>query len=100
MARRLGLDGARRLGICAPSRRDRRGPPALRTSVAGAYERYEARGPFGQPWASGGSASALATDLQDTDQRSFEGSLGSLFFYQCRWYSPVVGGSSSRTAWC
>ena len=67
---------------------DHLGSASLQTSSSGAYEGHEFRGPFGQPWASGGS---LATDLQYTDQRSFESSLGSLFFYGSRWYSPVVG---------
>ena len=70
---------------------DHLGSASLQTSGSGTYERYEFRGPFGQPWASGESASTLATDLQYTDQRSFESSLGSLYFYGSRWYSPVVG---------
>ena len=33
----------------------------------------------------------LATDRRYTGQRSFESSLGSLYHYQARWYSPVLG---------
>ena len=36
-------------------------------------------------------ASGNRHDVQYTEQRSFESSLGSLVFYGSRWYSPVLG---------
>ena len=49
--------------------------------------------PFGEPWPAGRPPSAVpsATDRHYTGQRSFEASLGSLYHYQARWYSPVLG---------
>ena len=48
---------------------------------------------FGEPWPAAGTQQAAppATDRHYTDQRSFEASLGSLYHYQARWYSPVLG---------
>ena len=48
---------------------------------------------FGEPWPAAGTpqAVAAATDRHYTGQRSFEASLGSLYHYQARWYSPVLG---------
>ena len=45
--------------------------------------------PFGEPWPAARPPSA--TDRRYTGQRSFESSLGSLYHYQARWYSPVLG---------
>jgi RHS repeat-associated protein len=67
---------------------DHLGSTALQTSVAGAHEGTQLRGPFGQPWLASGS---LATDLQYTGQRSFEAALGSLQHFGARWYSPALG---------
>ena len=46
---------------------------------------------FGEPWPVAGTPQATpeATDRHYTGQRSFEASLGSLYHYQARWYSPV-----------
>jgi RHS repeat-associated protein len=44
--------------------------------------------PFGAAWFSSG---ALATDYRFTGQRSEEASLGSLYDYGARFYSPVLG---------
>ena len=67
----------------------------LQTSASGAVEGAQFRGPFGQPWFSSG---ALATDFQDTGQRSIEsgvagaaGGLGSLVDYGSRWCLPPCG---------
>ena len=48
---------------------------------------------FGEPWPTAGTQQAVpaATDRHYTGQRSFEASLGSLYHYQARWYSPVLG---------
>ena len=48
---------------------------------------------FGEPWPVAGTQQALpaATDYRYTGQRSFEASLGSLYHYGARWYSPVLG---------
>ena len=48
---------------------------------------------FGEPWPAVGTQQAApnATDRHYTGQRSFEASLGSLYHYQARWYSPVLG---------
>ena len=48
---------------------------------------------FGEPWPAAGTRPAAppATDRHYTGQRSFEASLGSLYHYQARWYSPVLG---------
>ena len=48
---------------------------------------------FGEPWPAAGTqqATPAATDRHYTGQRSFEASLGSLYHYQARWYSPVLG---------
>ena len=48
---------------------------------------------FGEPWPVAGTQQPVpaATDRHYTGQRSFEASLGSLYHYQARWYSPVLG---------
>ena len=48
---------------------------------------------FGEPWPAAGTRQPAppATDRHYTGQRSFEASLGSLYHYQARWYSPVLG---------
>ena len=48
---------------------------------------------FGEPWPVAGTQQAVssATDRHYTGQRSFEASLGSLYHYGARWYSPVLG---------
>ena len=48
---------------------------------------------FGEPWPAAGTPQAIpaATDRHYTGQRSFEASLGSLYHYQARWFSPVLG---------
>ena len=48
---------------------------------------------FGEPWPVAGTQQAVppATDYRYTGQRSFEASLGSLYHYGARWYSPVLG---------
>lgn len=48
---------------------------------------------FGEPWPAAGTQqpAPAATDRHYTGQRSFEASLGSLYHYGARWYSPVLG---------
>ena len=48
---------------------------------------------FGEPWPVAGTQQPApeATDRHYTGQRSFEASLGSLYHYGARWYSPVLG---------
>ena len=60
----------------------------MQTTATGAWAGASFHAPFGDRWHSEGS---LATDRRYTGQRSLEGSLGSLYHYQARWYSPVLG---------
>ena len=60
----------------------------MQTTATGAWAGASFHAPFGDPWYRVG---ALATDRRYTGQRSLEGSLGSLYHYQARWYSPVLG---------
>ena len=60
----------------------------MQTTATGAWAGASFHAPFGDRWHSEGS---LATDRRYTGQRSFEASLGSLYHYQARWYSPVLG---------
>ena len=60
----------------------------MQTTATGAWAGASFHAPFGDRWYSLG---ALATDRRYTGQRSLEGSLGSLYHYQVRWYSPVLG---------
>ena len=72
---------------------DHLGSTGLVTTAAGAFAQARFHAPFGAPWHAIGTLAAgqSATDRHYTGQRSFEGSLGSLYHYQARWYSPVLG---------
>ena len=92
---------------------DQLGSTGLVTTAAGALAQARFHAPFGAPWytpTTAGVASTLgtrfgepwpvagtqqaapsATDRHYTGQRSFAASLGSLYHYQARWYSPVLG---------
>ena len=67
---------------------DHLGTTSLQTTATGTWAGASFHAPFGDPWYRVG---ALATDRRYTGQRSLEGSLGSLYHYQARWYSPVLG---------
>ena len=90
---------------------DHLGSTGLVTTASGAFAQARFQAPFGAPWytptttavaptlgtrfgepwpaADTQQAIAEATDRHYTGQRSFEASLGSLYHYQARWYSPV-----------
>ena len=92
---------------------DHLGSTGLVTTASGAFAQARFQAPFGAPWytptttavaptlgtrfgepwpaADTQQAIAEATDRHYTGQRSFEASLGSLYHYQARWYSPVLG---------
>ena len=94
---------------------DHLGPTGLVTTASGAFAQVRFHSPYGAPWYTPTAAAAAgaaapgtrfgepwpvagtqqpvpdATDRHYTGQRSFEGSLGSLYHYQARWYSPVLG---------
>ncbi|MAG35305.1 MAG: hypothetical protein CL878_03525 [Dehalococcoidia bacterium] len=57
-------------------------------TAGGTFASAAFHAPFGDTWHTQGS---LATDHRYTGQRSLESSLGSLYHYQARWYSPVLG---------
>ncbi len=67
---------------------DHLGTTSLVTMAAGAWAGASFHAPFGAPWHAAGS---LSTDRRYTGQRSFERGLGSLYHYQARWYTPVLG---------
>ncbi len=67
---------------------DHLGTTSLVTTAAGAWAGASFHAPFGAPWHAAGT---LNTDRRYTGQRSLENSLGSLYHYQARWYSPVLG---------
>ena len=72
---------------------DHLGSTSLVATAAGAWAGASFHAPFGAPWHAIGTLAAgqSATDRRYTGQRSLEGSLGSLYHYQARWYSPVLG---------
>ena len=83
---------------------DHLGSTSLVTTAGGVIAGASFHAPFGAPWHATGSLAAAprppgastsgaltATDYRYTGQRSFEASLGSLYHYQARWYSPVLG---------
>ena len=70
-------------------------PRPVRRALVHAHDRgrsVRAGTRFGEPWPAAGTqqAAPAATDYRYTGQRSFEASLGSLYHYQARWYSPVL----------
>ncbi len=67
---------------------DHLGTTSLVTMAAGAWAGASFHAPFGAPWHAAGT---LNTDRRYTGQRSLERSLGSLYHYQARWYTPVLG---------
>ncbi len=67
---------------------DHLGSASLATTSGGAVHSQQRYSPYGAPrWSSG----ALPTDYRFTGQRSDEATLGSLYDYGARRYSPVLG---------